>query len=241
MAVAAGLARRGSGIVLADLALRGGQAVLHQVAATEAGLEALVHAHQIGRPTPEEVHGHTLPLDGPAYHLLIGLRRPSLWTAIRPFAFDATLRSLRALFSVVVADVTGDLEGEAATGSVDVGERNHMARHSTATADVVVVVGADGPTAQRALDATIEAVQEHRGQATGLVRVRNGLWEADPDASPDDAIVVGRFRAATDLAEWGSPITDAVAALLDRRPVGFREPGPMLVSPGSIGQWQGAR
>jgi hypothetical protein len=240
MAVAAGLARRGSGIVLADLALRGGQAILHQVEATEPGLEALVHAHQIGRPTPEEVHRHTLPLAGSAYHLLIGLRRPSLWTAIRPFAFDATLRSLRALFSVVVADVTGDVEGEAATGSVDVGERNHMARRSTATADVVVVVGADGPPAQRALDATIEAVQEHRGQATGIVRVRNGLWD-DSDASPDDAIVVGRFRAAADLAEWGSPITAAVAALLDRRPVGFREPGPMLISPGSIGQWQGAR
>ena len=65
MAVAAGLARRCSGIVLADLALRAGQAVLHQVAATEAGLEALVHAHRVGRPTPEEVHVQTLPLDGP--------------------------------------------------------------------------------------------------------------------------------------------------------------------------------
>ncbi len=47
--------------------------------------------------------------------------------------------------------------------------------------------------------------------------------------------------AGADLAEWGRPITDAVAALLGSRPVGFREPGPMLVSPGSIGQWQGAR
>ena len=184
MAVAAGLARLGPGVVLADLALRAGQAVLHQVVATEAGLEALVHAHQIGRPTPEEAHRQTLPLDGSAYHLLIGLRRPSLWTAIRPLAFDATLQSLRALFSVVVADITGDLEGEAATGSVDLGERNHMARRSTATADVVVVVGADGPTARRALDATIDAVQEHRGHPSGIVRVRNGLWEAgDPHES----------------------------------------------------------
>ena len=117
-----------------------------------------------------------------------------------------------------------------------------MARQSTATADVVVVVGADGPTAQRALDATIGAVQEHRGQATGIVSVRNGLWVGgDPDASTGDAIVVGRFGAADDLAEWGRPITDAVATLLDSLPVGFREPGPMLVTPGSIGQWQGAR
>ena len=46
---------------------------------------------------------------------------------------------------MTVADVTGDVEGEDDGGSVDVEERNHLARAATtSSADVVVVVGAPG-------------------------------------------------------------------------------------------------
>ena len=44
----------------------------------------------------------------------------------------------------VVADVTGDVEGEAEGGSADVEERNHLARSAVLNSSVVVAVGAPG-------------------------------------------------------------------------------------------------
>jgi MinD-like ATPase involved in chromosome partitioning or flagellar assembly len=234
MALAACLAGRlGPGIVLADLALRAGQAILHQVAPTTAGLEELVHAYCCGRLTPFEVRARALTPVGAGYRLLVGLHRPSHWTAIRPAAFDAALEGLRAAFGTVVADVTGDLEGEAETGSADIEDRNHMARQTVAASDVVVVVGAPGPTGRRALDATVEAVADHLGDASRTVQVLTG-----PGPS-DDAIAVGRLDAGEDLERWGRPIADAVSARLGAR---LRpSPRPSLVVPGSIGHWHGAR
>jgi hypothetical protein len=62
------------------------------------------------------------------YRLLIGLRRPSDWVSLRSQAFEAGLEGLRSTARVVVADVDPDVEGEAATGSFDVEDRNLMAR-----------------------------------------------------------------------------------------------------------------
>ena len=43
-----------------------------------------------------------------------------------------------------MADVTGDVEGEAEGGSIDVEERNHLARGAVLRSTVVVAVGAPG-------------------------------------------------------------------------------------------------
>jgi hypothetical protein len=252
MAIATGLARHAggkagdsggeageagpAGIVLADFALGAGQAVLHGVAPIVAGLEELVHAHASRRLAPEEIRARTLATGGRGYRLLVGLRRPSQWTAIRPLAFDAAVEALRATFSVVVADITGDLDGEAATGSIDIEERNHMARRTTSLADVVVVVGADGPTGRRALERTIEAVHDHTGDRTRTITVLNRLWH--PLRPQTGSIGVGALPGSGDLAGWGRLITEAVAARLSADPAPPRLRGPRLVSPGSLGHWQ---
>ena len=138
----------------------------------------------------------------------------------------------------MVADVTGDLEGEAETGSTDVQERNHMARGTTARSDAVVVVGAAGPTGQKAFDATVAAVADHLGDASRTVRVLNGPHTG---TRLGDAIAVGRLAPGDDLAAWGRPVADAVSALIGAGTAPRQPPKPTLVAPGSIGQWHGAR
>ncbi|HET9078117.1 MAG TPA: hypothetical protein VFN68_14365, partial [Acidimicrobiales bacterium] len=147
MALAQGLAadpRHGARVLLADLARRADQAMLHDSAELGPGLQELVEAHRLARPAPGEVAGMTFDVPRRGYRLLLGLRQPEAWAALRPRAIDAALGGLRRSFQAVVADVTGDVEGEAECGSVEVEERNHLARAATLTATVVVVVGSPG-------------------------------------------------------------------------------------------------
>jgi hypothetical protein len=147
MALAQGLAadpRHGRRVVLADLALRADQAMLHDAADLGPGTQELVEAHRLGRPDPEEVWGCTFDVPRRGYRLLLGLRQPEAWSALRPRAIDASLVGLRQAFQVVVADVTGDVEGEAEGGSLDVEERNHLARSAVLHSSVVVTVGNPG-------------------------------------------------------------------------------------------------
>jgi hypothetical protein len=76
--------------------------------------------------------------------VLLGLRRHRDWTAVRPRALDASLDGLRGAYRVVVADVDADVEGEEQCGSIDVEDRNAVARHTLAQADLVLVVGQAG-------------------------------------------------------------------------------------------------
>ena len=131
-------------VLLADLALRADQAMLHDTGELGPGVQELVDAHRTAQPGATAVAAITFDVPGRGYRLLLGLRRPSGWTALRPHSFDAALEGLRGAFQLVVADLTGDLEGEAECGSVDVEERNHMARQTVQTADAVVAVGAPG-------------------------------------------------------------------------------------------------
>ncbi|MGH9121458.1 MAG: hypothetical protein ACRDYC_05865, partial [Acidimicrobiales bacterium] len=147
MAVAQGLAgdsRYGGRVLLADLALRADQAVLHDAPDLGPGLQELVEAHRLGRPGLEEVRAKTFLVEQRGYHLLLGLRHTGAWAVLRPRAVDAALEGLRQSFQVVVADVTGELEGEAETGSAELEERNHLARSTLLAADAVVVVGQAG-------------------------------------------------------------------------------------------------
>ena len=92
------------------------------------GVQELVEAHRVGRPDPDEVRRMTFGVPRRDYRLLLGLRQPEAWGALRPRAIDAGVEGLRQAFQVVVADVTGDFEGEAEGGSADVEERNYLAR-----------------------------------------------------------------------------------------------------------------
>ena len=144
IALAQGLAadaRDPKSVVLADLKLHAEQAMLHDAGDVVPGVQELVDAHRAGRPTLDEVRAMTFRVHERRYSLLLGLRRARFWSTLRPRAFEAALTSLARAYEVVACDVDADLEGEEDGGSVDVGERNVMARTATAQADVVFAVG----------------------------------------------------------------------------------------------------
>lgn len=147
MALAQGLAadpRYARRVLLADLALRADQAMLHDGRNLGPGIQEVVEAHRLARPAPDEIARMTFEVPRRGYRLLLGLRQAEAWSALRPRAVDAAITGLRRSFQVVVADVTGDVEGEAESGSVEVEERNHLARAAVKSATVTVAVGAPG-------------------------------------------------------------------------------------------------
>ena len=131
-------------VLLADLALRAEQAMLHDARDIVPGIQELVEMHRGRRPTPEEVRSLTFNVDVRGYRLLLGLRRARYWSTVRPRSFESAFQSLRTAFGTVVCDVSADFEGEDEGGSVDVEERNVMARTAVQAADAVVVVGVPG-------------------------------------------------------------------------------------------------
>jgi hypothetical protein len=161
MALAQGLAadaRHSQRVVLADLALRADQAMLHDATDLGPGAQELVEAHRLGHPEPDEVWRTTFDVPRRGYRLLLGLRQPEAWSALRPRAINASITGLRRAFQVVVADVTGDVEGEAEGGSVDIEERNHLARSAVLHSSVVVAVGAPGMKGVHSLARLIRAL-----------------------------------------------------------------------------------
>jgi hypothetical protein len=128
-------------VLLADLCLTADQAMLHDARTLVPGVQELVEAHRTAVPALAELHDQTFDVPERGYRLLLGLRRRRHWATLRPRAVEATLDSLQRLADVVVADVESDVEGEAETGSLEVEDRNLLARATVARADVVAVVG----------------------------------------------------------------------------------------------------
>jgi hypothetical protein len=128
-------------VLLADLCLCADQALLHDARVLVPGLQEVVEAHRTSVPTPSALVEQTFDVPARGYRLLLGLRRHRHWASLRPRMVDATLDSLQRRFDVVVADVDVDVEGERETGSLEVEDRNLLARASLARADVAVVVG----------------------------------------------------------------------------------------------------
>jgi Flp pilus assembly CpaE family ATPase len=255
-AVAAGLADQATGrrVLLADFALRSDQALLHRLPGTPTGLLDLIALFRYRRPAPRQVR--SVAVDVGNYRLLPGLGRPTRWTAVPPGAFDAALPGLRAAFEIVVADVTGEFEGEHEVGSIDAEERNHMARRTVLAADVVVVVGGSGTAATRRLGLLIANVSDLGVDPSRIQPVVNRItdpgrpqWSPPPGPS-DLATAIGLPELSgvdtvplpMDLAGTMGP---AVAARLRRKPAPSWPPVliPMLtpVLPGSIGCWPGSR
>lgn len=152
IALAQGLAAAGRGqVLLADCNRVAEQAMLHDSRVVVPGIQELVEAHRAATPAARDVREQTFDVVERGYRLLLGLRRPSHWVTIRPQAFDAMLDGLERAFDVVVADIEGELEGEAETGSVDVEDRHVMARATASRASAVVVVGMPGMKGLHAL------------------------------------------------------------------------------------------
>ena len=250
--------------LLADLCLDADLAMLHDARDVVPGLQELVDAHRSARPSREEVHSLTFDVVNRGYNLLLGLRRHRDWTVLKPRTFESALTGLLASFDVVVADVDDDLEGEAQCGSIDVEERNVMARTATTRADVVVAVGGPGLKGLHGLVRTINRLREH-GVAPGrilavvnrapkAVRLRSDLARAFADltgARTGGPAVIGPIhlperRGLDELLRDGarlpqsmtSPLVGALGPMLGAAalPTG-PVPQPVPIAPGSLGVW----
>lgn len=137
-------------VVSHDLALDADQAMLHAAPDIVPGLSELVELHRVvGLPRADP--RATFMVDGRRYELLLGLRRHRDWACAAPPGDRRRVDGLSRAFPVVVADCDGDVEGEADCGSVDVEERNGLARAAWRRADAVVVVGTAELTGLHAL------------------------------------------------------------------------------------------
>ncbi len=257
MALAQGLGAGGS-TVLADLCRRADLGVLHDAPDVGPGLVELVDAHRRGSVDPDGVRALTWLSESRRYHLLLGMRRPSDWSALRPRAVSAALRSLADGWRWVVADVDPDTEGERETGSVDVEERHRLTRHALDRADLVVVVGRPDLRGMHATGRLVRELVAHVGAArlqpvvshaprsprrrSELARVLAELVTGVDLASPvfvrertavEDAVVEGVALPTATVAEVTDPVR-ARLERLDRRPATDAAAGD-LVSPGSLG------
>lgn len=253
--------------VLADLALHADQAMLHDARDVIPGLLELVEAHRSGSPAPEDVRGLTFDIVERRYRLLLGLRRHRDWTALRPRALRSALEGLRASFTLVVADVDDDLEGEASTGSADVEDRNLLARTTIGAADVVVVVGTPGAkgahsllrvvrdcvTAGVSADRIVPVVNRAPRNRTARAEIARTVGDLLAASNPGQAVLGPVFlperKQLDDVLRDGvalpatlvEPITRAVQARLDA--VAERTPSraadePVLIEAGSLGSWE---
>ncbi|MBI2704766.1 MAG: hypothetical protein HYX32_05690 [Actinobacteria bacterium] len=175
MALATGMGSdvRNRGLVaLADFKLNADQALLHDARDIVPGIQELVEAHRAGTPSTEQVRGFTFGGLQP-YHLLLGLRRQRDWSVLRPRSFLASLDSLRRTFTAVVCDIEADFEGEDACGSIEVEERNLMARSVADHADVIAVVGLPGVKGLHSLARVTHALLDHGVRPERIVPVMN--------------------------------------------------------------------
>ncbi|HEX7131521.1 MAG TPA: hypothetical protein VF228_03055 [Iamia sp.] len=251
--------------VLADTCLDADQAMLHDARDIVPGLQELVDAHRSHRPPPGEVQALTFDVVNRGYNLLLGLRRHRDWAVLKPRSFEAALQGLRAAFGVVVADVDDDLEGEAECGSVDVEERNVMARTIATRADAVVVVGTPGVKGMHGLVRTVNRLREHGvpperilavvNRSAKTAKARAELTRSFADLSGSrlgGAAVLGPVhvqerRGLEEILRDGGrlpqsiaePVSRALVDLLLRAPeeTGPAEPVPVPIAPGSLGSW----
>lgn len=253
-------------VVLADLARNGEQAMLHDARDVVPGVQELVDAHRVARLSSDETRAMTFDAVGRGYHLLLGLRRSRDWTAIRARAFEAALDGLQRSYRHVIADVDADVEGESETGSLDVEDRNLIARTTITRADLVLVTGTVGLKGMHSLTRTMRDLAAFGVPTERLVpvitraprsprrRTESGsalttlLEQSDEllDTAPP-VFVPERRDLETALHDGvrlpralGLPLRDRVDELLDR--AGTRPeatPEPVAIVPGTLGTWTG--
>jgi MinD-like ATPase involved in chromosome partitioning or flagellar assembly len=268
MAAAQGMASdadHDGAVVLADLARRADLALLHDAGDVVPGVQELVEAHRTHALSSDDVRRLAFGCPDRGYHLLLGLRRARDWAVLRPRAFEAAFEGLQRSYRVVVADVDADLEGEAECGSIDVEERNLMARTAVARADVVVVVstatvtgvhrlarlvdealrfGVDAARVLPIVNRAPRAPRQRSEIAGALAHAINALRGAPAEvASP---LFLVERRRLDDLQRDGvpmprqlvEPVTRAVEAMLERcAPRATAAPQPVKV--GRMGSWHG--
>ncbi|MEA2686809.1 MAG: hypothetical protein QOE93_2004, partial [Actinomycetota bacterium] len=253
-------------VLLADLRLNAELGMLHDVRDVAPGIQELVEAHRSGQPSADAARALAWVVDERRYHLLLGLRRPRFWPALRPQAFEAAFDTLCRTYRVVVADVDPDVEGEDGGGSIDVEERNVMARTTASRADVVFAVGGPslkgvhalvrvvtdlvgfGVPAHRIVPVFCRSPRGHRAQAAlgtavaELAGAATGARLASPIHLPDRDIERDLHDGRRLPSVLGAPLAGAMHAVLGRAAASFAGgagAGGERVRPGSLGAWTG--
>ena len=129
-------------------------------------------------PAVDQVRAHVFDTGDRGYDLLLGLRRHRDWPVLRPRAVQACLDGLLRSYRLVVADLDPDLEGDDEVGSLDVEERNVLARTAAGRADLVLVVAPPTVVGLRRLVLILD--EWHRGGR----RRRAAAGGHHPGASP---------------------------------------------------------
>ena len=262
IAAAQGLAGRPEGFAgrtaLIDLCLSGEQAMLHDADPSGAGLLELIDRCRLGTPDEATVRDHLVPIHKRGYDLLPGLRRRRLWTQLRASSSAAALTSLRRAYDLVIADVDADLEGEPDSGSVDLEERNQLARLAVEQATIILVVGHSSMKGLHSMTRVIRDVVEHganpssvqpvfnhappnprskAGYTAALAELTDGLALTASSVFVPTKDIDDRLRALVPFpASVVDPIAGAIAARLNRSPVppiGGRAT-PQAVRPGFL-------
>lgn len=193
-------------VLLADLRLDAELAMLHDAREVMPGVQELAEAHRGGRLAADQVRSLCFEAVGRNYHLLLGLRNHRDWAAVRPRAFAASLEGLLSSYRTVVADIDADLEGEQSTGSVDVEDRNVMARRSVACADLVVIVG--NPTT-KGIHALVRVARHvHRSGVAGerLVPVLSRASRNPRRRAESVRALSALASAEAELNDMGNPV-----------------------------------
>jgi hypothetical protein len=251
-------------VLLADLRLHAEMAVLHDAGDVLPCVQELVEAHRSGQPSAEDVRSLAFGVPDRQYHLLLGLRRARHWPALRPQAFEAAFDALRRAWGVVVCDIDADLEGEGDAGSIDIEERNVMARTAAGQADVVFAVGLPELKGVHALVRVLEELIGFGVDPTRIVPVFNrapraararaglasvlaeltapfaGVGLANPIHLPERGNVEADLHDGARLpAALGIPMAGAFRAVLERSRPEPATRAPEPVRPGSLGHWAG--
>jgi hypothetical protein len=252
VALAQAAAGQGDRTLLADLRLHAEQAALHDTGDVVPGLQELVDAYRSGRPSPDELRSLTWAVPARGYDLLLGLRQARAWATLRPRALEAATAGLLGGWATVVCDVGADVEGERDGGSLDVEERNAMARTALGRATGALVVGAPGMKGVHSLVRVIDGLRSfgvapermtpvlnragrpgrHRSAWADAVESLSGgglrpavfLPERDVDGALRDGVRLGRELTEPLLAA----LAPAAAPSLT---------GPERVEPGSLVSW----
>lgn len=248
--------------LLADMALNGDLAMLHDAKDIVPGLQEMVDAHRTGTPSLAELRTMVFEAGDRGYHLLLGLRRHRDWSALRPRAVGATIEGLTRSYRVVVADIEADLEGEDETGSPDVEERNLLARSVVRRADLVIAVGTPtmkglhdvlrvindlvtfGVEPARILPVLNQSARPRRARAEATSALGKLLAPISPHLS--SPIHLPALRRMNESIRDNVPLPDsftrtlasATSAMIDHRgPVRSTESHHRAVVPGSLGHF----
>ena len=253
-------------VALIDASLNADQALLHDLGDVVPGLQELVDLHRTTNPSSDDVRNHFWFSPQHGYDVLPGLRRHRDWSTLRRRTTLAALASIHRSYDIVVADIDSDFEGEAETGSVDIEDRNLLARELATNADLIVLTSRAGISGlsrslqtmrdlvdlgvdtERVLLVVLGAPRSTRQRSELSRTVQHLFGEAAPTCSIPTPVMIPIRRDLEPFFHDGTPpprsalgsITSAVSALVQQLgPTDSRsvfQSAPIAVIPGHLGR-----